>query len=211
MRRAALGRKRKQSDPGFYAEHMPRKPCRGDGDVRKLVHRRVGNHAAIGHEQNAILTDARVLDLHHHAARRGFDVRCRLDDLEQWPQQAARDVRCAGDHAVRLVHRQHHCAKIIRLQHRFARFRGTQTFFTAQRMKPFGEIFQLFARSGIDDADAFQRDVQITGDLFDLGRIAELPWVRRAEVPETAAPPARCAAPRLRGKPRAWDDAVIFR
>ena len=69
-----------------------------------------------------------------------------LDDLEQRPQHAAGDVRRAGNQAVGLVHRQHHRAVIIRLQHRLARLGGAQPFFAAQRMKPFGEIFQILAR-----------------------------------------------------------------
>ena len=83
------------------------------------------------------------------------------------------DVRRAGNQAVRLMHRQHHRAIIIRLQHRLARFGGAQAFFAAQRMKPFREIFQILARGGIDDADAFERNVQIVRDRFYFGVVAE--------------------------------------
>src|SRR5882724_6074640 len=33
-------------------------------------------------------------------------------------------------------------------------------------MKAFDEIFKVFARDGIDDADAIERDVQFVGDNF---------------------------------------------
>ena len=74
------------------------------------------------------------------------DVRRGLDDLEQRPQHAAGDVRRAGNQAVRLVHRQHHRAVIIRLQHRLARLGGAQALFAAQRIKALGEILQILAR-----------------------------------------------------------------
>ena len=62
---------------GPHAEQMPREPRGGNGDVGELLHVRIGNHAAIGHEQHAVFADARVLDLHDHAARYRGDVRAR--------------------------------------------------------------------------------------------------------------------------------------
>ncbi len=96
-----------------------------------------------------------------------------LDDLEQRAQHAAGDVGRAGNQAVRLVHRQHHRAEIIRLQHRLARFVGAQALFAAQRIKPLHEIFQVLARGGIDDADAFERNVQVRRDFLDFRVVAE--------------------------------------
>ena len=152
---------------------MPREPRGGNGDVGELIHRRIGNHAAIRHEHHAVFADARVLDFHDHAARSRVDVRRRLDDLEERPQQAAGDVRRAGNHAVGLVHRQHHRAVIIRLQHRLARLGGAQPFFPAQRMEALGEILQVLAVGGIDDADAVERNIQFLRDGIHLERIAE--------------------------------------
>ena len=46
---------------------MPGKLRRGDGDIRELLDRRLFDDVAVGHEQHAILAEARVLDLHHQA------------------------------------------------------------------------------------------------------------------------------------------------
>ncbi len=89
------------------------------------------------------------------------------------PQQAAGDVRCAGNHPVRLVHRQHHRAEIIRLQHGLARFRGLHALFPAQPEKAVGKIFQFLALRRVDDADAFERNVQTVRDGLHFGRVAE--------------------------------------
>ena len=159
--RRCLWWKRRAAPRAAHAEHVPREPRRGNRDVRELIHGRLGNDAAVGHEQHALFADARVLDLHHHAARNGADVRRGLDDLEQRPQHAAGDVRRPGNQAVRLVHGQHHRAVEIRLQHGFARLGLAQALFRGARDRGVGEIFQVFARGGIDDAHAFQRNFQI--------------------------------------------------
>ena len=156
VRGAASGGKRKHCHPRPDPQHMPGEPRGGNGNVRKLLDVRFGNHAAVGHEQNAVLADARIFDLHDHAARNGSDVRGGADDLKQRPQYAARDVRCAGDEAVRLMHRQHHRAVKIRLEHRLTRLGLAQAFFAAQAEEPAGEIIQVLAGGGIDDADAVQ-------------------------------------------------------
>ena len=128
------------------------------------------------------------------------DVRRRFDDLEQRPQQAADDVRGAGNHAVGLVHRQHHRAVIIRLEHRLARLVGAQPLFAAQRMKALGEILQILALGGIDDADAVERNVQAPARRPSPWPRRRARWARPAAARKTAARPAKCAAPRLPGK-----------
>ncbi len=195
---------------GRTPEHVPREPRGGNGDVRKLVHVRFGDHAAVGHEQHAALADARVLDLHDHAARNRGDVRRGLDDLKQRPQHAAGDMRRAGNQAVRLVHRQHHRAVKIRLHHRLARLGGAQAFFAADAVKPAGKILQVLAGGGIDDADAVQRNFQCLGGLAHFGLVAEHDG--RAQ-PQRIKLPRRLQNARfrrLRETPRAWDAAVIF-
>ena len=96
-----------------------------------------------------------------------------LDDLEQRPQQAAGDVRRAGNHAVGLVHRQHHGAEIIRLQHGLARFRRFHALFPAQPEKAIGKIVQFLALRRIDDPDAFERNIQTVRDGLYFGRVAQ--------------------------------------
>jgi hypothetical protein len=71
------------------------------------------------------------------------------------------------------VHRHHHGAEIIRLQHRIARFGSAHPLFAAQPEQTIRKIVELFARGGIDDADAIERKVQAFGDLFHLRLLAE--------------------------------------
>ncbi len=149
MGRAALGGKGQQRHARPHAEHVARKLRGGNGDVGQLIHGRFGNDAAIGHEQHAVLAEARVLDFHHHATRRRGDAGRDLDDLEQRPQHAAGDVGGAGNQAVGLVHRQHHGAEIIRLQHGLARLRRFDPLFPAQPEKAVGEIVQFLALGGL--------------------------------------------------------------
>ena len=133
---------------------MARQPRGRHRNIGELIHVRIGNDAAVGHEQHAVFADARVLNFHDHATRHGGDVRHGFHDLKQRTQHAAGDVRRAGNQAVRLVHRHHHRAEIIRLQHRLARFSGANSLVAAKRMESLDEIIQIFAFDGVDDADA---------------------------------------------------------
>src|SRR5487761_2620267 len=63
------------SDARPEAEQMPGELRRADGDVRQLLHRGVRHHAAVGQEEQAVLADARILELHHRATGGGDDVR----------------------------------------------------------------------------------------------------------------------------------------
>ena len=89
------------------------------------------------------------------------------------PERINAELQRAGNQTIRLVHRQHHRAEIIRLQHRLARLGRAQTFFAAQRMKAPDEIFRILALGGIDDADAFERNFQRGGNFLHLGLVAE--------------------------------------
>ena len=88
-------------------------------------------------------------------------------------QDAAGALIGAGNEAIHLVHGQHHGAVIIGIEHRFARLLFLDALETAQQLVAFDESRQIFAFGGIDDADAFQRDIQFRGGLFDLGAVAQ--------------------------------------
>ena len=68
MRGAALGGVGERGDARALAEQLPREFCGRDGDIGKLVHGWVRNNTAIGHEHDTVFAEARVLNLHHHAA-----------------------------------------------------------------------------------------------------------------------------------------------
>ena len=194
------------------AEQVPRQLRGGDRDVGQLLHGRIGNDAAIGHEQHAVLAEARVLDLHDHAARRRGDVRRGLDDLEQRPQHAAGDVRRRRKPGRRpgaspASSRRNNSAAASPRAPRCARI----PFSRRNGMKALGEIVQVLALGGIDDADAFQRNVQVRRRPPSLWPVAEQ---------NGRAQPQRIKLPRglqdarlrrLRETPPAWDAAAIFR
>ena len=79
----------------------------------------------------------------------------------------------AGHEPVRLVHGHHHRPEIIRLEHRLARLAFLDALAAAQNAEAAREILQLLALGGVDDADAFEREVQVRGDLFDLRAVAQ--------------------------------------
>ena len=81
--------------------------------------------------------------------------------------------------SIGLMHRHHHRAVIIRLKHRLARFLLLHPFDAAQHFKTFRKCVEVFAFGGIDDANAFERNVQFLGGFFDFRAIAK--QNRRAE------------------------------
>ena len=98
-------------------------------------------------------------------------------------KNAAGTLVGAGNKAIDLMHGQHHRAVIIGVEHRFARFFFLDALVPAQQLEPFDERGQILAFGGIDDAHAFQRDIQFGGGLFDLrcGRPARMGAPRRSE------------------------------
>src|SRR5262249_31702404 len=66
-----------------------------------------------------------------------------------------------------------HRSKIIRLQDGFARFGRLQSFGPTQRSEPPRKVVQVLAFEGIDDAQSFERDVEVLGKFFDLVPVAE--------------------------------------
>ncbi len=111
--------------------------------------------------------------VHDHATRSGGLLGSDLDDLKQRSQHAAGHFIGAGHQAVRLMHRHHHGAEIIRLEHRFARFAFPDAFVAAQQLKTARETVKFLAFLGIEHAHAFQRDVQAFGGFFDFRAVAE--------------------------------------
>src|SRR5581483_11804706 len=173
MRGAPLGGEREQRNARPRAENLPGQLRRRNGDIRELVDGRFGNDAAIRHEEQSALAEARVLDLHDHATRgRGGGGRD-LDDLEERAQDAAGDLVRAGDEAVGLVHGHHHRAVVIGQQHRFARLLGTQALGTAQQLETMDEAVEVLALNGVDDANALEGDVEALGGFLDFGAVAE--------------------------------------
>src|ERR1035441_6006027 len=75
---------------------MPGKLRGGDGDVGKLFDRGVFDHVAVGQEENAVLAEARVFDLQHHATAKRADVRRGFDGLEERSQAGGGDLAGAG-------------------------------------------------------------------------------------------------------------------
>ena len=106
-------------------------------------------------------------------------MRSHFYDLKQRPQHAAGGGIGAGDKTIRLLHGEHHGAKIIGLQNRFARFRKLQAFTTTQGGEAAREIIKIITFSGIDDANPLHRNIQVFGELFDFGAVTQKN--RRAE------------------------------
>ena len=98
-----------------------------------------------------------------------------FDGLKERPQHAGGDLAGAGDKAVRLVHGEHHGAEIVGLEHRLARLEALHALalVVAQQLEPAGEIVQILALGRVDDADAFEGDVQRIGGFIDPGPVAE--------------------------------------
>src|SRR5690242_3123088 len=71
------------------------------------------------------------------------------------------------------MHGDHHCAEIIRLEHGGARFEFLHSTSAPKNFKSMGKIWQFLALLGINDANAFERDVQCLSDFLDLCSITE--------------------------------------
>ena len=173
MRGAAFRRVGEQRDARARAEQVSRKLRRGHGNVGKLFHIRLGNHAAVREEHHALFAEARVLDFHDHAARRGGGLRRDLDDLKQRAQRAAHRFARAGDHAIGLVHGDHHRAKVIRILHRLARLLDLDALGAADEFIALREALAFLAVFGVEDADAFERDAEFLGELLNFRAVAE--------------------------------------
>ena len=173
MAGAALGGKREQRHSRTHPHQLARQLRRGHRDLSQLLHGRVGDDTAVAHEQDAILAEAAVFDLHHLATGSGGGLWGHFDDLEQGPQDAAGDLVGAGNEAIGLVHRDHHGAEVIGLEHGLARFQRLEPLVAAQHFKAVGEVLQVLALGRIDDADAFEGNAQGLGDLFDFSPIPQ--------------------------------------
>ena len=213
MRGAAFGGEGEQGDPGADAEQMPGKLRGGNGDVGELLDRRLFDDVAVRHEQHAILAQARVFDLHHQATGDAAGVRGGFDGLEERPQHAGGDLTGAGDKAIRLVHGEHHGAEVVGLEHGLARLEALHALarVVAQQLEPAREVVQVLALGRVDDADAFERDVQGVGRFLDPGPVAEQNRAPRAAANGTGGRPGARAAPCLPGRQSASDAAAVSR
>ena len=189
-----FGRIRQQRHPRPDAEQLVGQLRRRNGYVGQLLHGRLGYDAAIPHEQHPVVPKSRVLHFHHHATGRRRRVRGHLDDLEQRAQDAAGALIGARDKAVHLVHRQHHRAVIIRIEHRLPRLLLLHPLVTAQQLVAFDESGQVLALRWVDDAHPFQRNVQFRGGLLDLRAV---PQQDRRPQPQRIKLPGRLQHARL--------------
>ena len=173
MRRAPLGRVRQQRHPRPGSQEQARQLRGRDGNVAKLLHIRFGDDAAIGHEQHALLPEARVLHLHHHATGSRGGFRRHLDDLKKRAQHAARTLVGAGDKSIRLVHGDHHRAVIIGVEHRLPRLLGLHALDPPQELIALDERLQVFTLLRVDDPHPFQRHIQLRRRLLDFGAVPQ--------------------------------------
>ena len=113
-------------------------------------------------------------------------MRCDLNDLKQRAQSAAGDLAGAGNEAVGLVHRHHHRAVVIRVEHGLPGLLDLDAFVAPQQFVAQREILQVFAFGRVDDAHPFERDVQPLGCDLNRGAIPEQHWrsqSQRIELP----------------------------
>ena len=120
MSGAAFGGIGEQRDAGPRAQKLAGQLRGGNGDVRQLLDGRIRDDTAVSHEHHPALAEPGILDLHDHATGGGCLLRGDLDDLKQGPQHTAGNLVRPGNQTVGLVHRHHHGAEIIRLEHRLA-------------------------------------------------------------------------------------------
>jgi hypothetical protein len=150
--------------------------CQAGGrnrDVGELIDGRLGNDTAIGQEQHTIVAEAAVVDFHDHAAGGGRGGRGHLDDLEEGTQCASGDFTGAADHAIRLVHGDHHRTVVIRMDHRLPGFLLLDALAAPQRFEALGEQRQILAFRRVDDSDPLQGHIQLRGTGFDLRAITQ--------------------------------------
>src|ERR1035438_7623823 len=161
---------------------MPGKLRGGDGDVGKLFDRGGFDHVAVGQEENAVLAEARVFDLQHHATAKRADVRRGFDGLKERAQAGGGDLTGAGDKAVRLVHGEHHGGEVVGLEHGVAGLESSHAVVVTQELEAAGEVVQLLAFGWVDGADAFEGDVERIGGFGDPGPVAEVADVFEGDV-----------------------------
>ena len=170
---AAFGRERQQRHSWPDSQKLARKLCRRDRDIRKLIHARLGNDAAIAHEQDAILAEARIFNFHYLATRSRSGLRRDFDDLKKGPQNTAGEFTRARNEAVGLMHRNHHRTEIIRLHHRFARLETLHSPRPPQDLEAPGKIIQVIALGRVDNANALEGNVQRFGGFLNLRPVSE--------------------------------------
>ena len=173
MRRAAFRGERQQTDAGAGAQKFVRQLRGGNRDVSQLIHRGIGNDTAIRHEQDPLLPEAGVLNFEDHATGSGGSLGGDLDNLEKRTQYAPGGFARTGDHAIGLVHRHHHRAEVIRLDHRLAGFLFLDPPAAAQQFKAVGKGVELLALLRIDDADSFQRNMELFSGIFDPRAVSQ--------------------------------------
>ena len=84
-------------------------------------------------------------------------------------------------------------------------------FDAAQQFKPLRKIVQILAFGGIDDANAFQRNIERSARFFDLRAITQKNRRAQSQRIELAGRLQARAVPCLPEKQSAWDAAEVFR
>ncbi len=170
---AALGGEGEHGDARRGAEEVAGEAGGFDGDVGELLDGGVGDDAAVGQDEDAVFADPSVFDLQDHATGGGGGLGGDFDDLEEGPEDAARDFVGARDQAIGLVQGDHHGAVIIGFEHDLAGLMTLQALASAQDLVTADEGVEVFGLFGVDDADAFEGDVEGGGGRFDAGAVAE--------------------------------------
>ena len=126
-------------------------------------------------------------------------------------QDAAGDLVGAGDQAIGLMHGDHHGAVVIGDEQGFAGFLGLHALGPAQGGEAARKAFEVLAFGGVDDADAFERDVQALGGFLDFGAVANKDGNAEPQRMKLTGRLQAHEVPCPRGKQSAWGAAVIFR
>ena len=93
--------------------------------------------------------------------------------MEERPENAARDFIGTRNQTIGLFHGHHHGAEVVRLDHGFAGLLFLDALAATQQQEPANEAVEVRALRRIDQADAFERDIEGGGGLLDSQSVAQ--------------------------------------
>ena len=138
-------------------------------DVRQLLGRGAGVHAAVGEEEGAVARRGRGLELHQEAAARGLDALGRPDAVEGAAEHVGGGRDGAGDHAVGEAEFDHHGADVEAVPELGGGLLGGHALGLAALVEGRDELGQEGGGGGVDDLESGGRHAGFGAGLGGFG------------------------------------------
>lgn len=170
--KAAFARMAEQCDARGLAGELAAEVRGLEGDGGKLLDAGIGNDAAVGEDENALVSDVGASGVGDDAAANGVAGGGFYDTCER-AEEGAGGGADAADHAVGAAVLHHHGGVVVRVQQEAAGVGEAEVFVTFEGLEKAAEIGEIIGRLRVYDTKTVGGDVFRAGSFFDDGAASE--------------------------------------